>query len=102
MRLATSASLCLLLAAAATTSVSAQNVSNTNTTTDADAADAADDRPLMYDLCDVPDYYKDFLAKSTNPLEWLMEDLALHVEATHRNMNLPNIAEVRGEGTCIY
>lgn len=28
-----------------------------------------------------------------------MEDLALHLEATHRNTALPNIAEVRGDGT---
>lgn len=53
----------------------------------------------MYDLCNVSDYYKDFLSSSQNPLDWIMEDLALHLEATHRNTALPNIAEVRGDGT---
>jgi hypothetical protein len=85
----TTTALLLLLAAATTTSiVSAQTVFNAT--------------GPMYDLCDVSDYYADFLAKSQNPVEWVMEDLALHLEATHRNTALPNIAEVRGDGTSIY
>jgi hypothetical protein len=55
-----------------------------------------------YDLCDVADYYSELLAKSTNPLDWVMDEVALHVEATHRNQALPNVANVRGDGTFLF
>jgi hypothetical protein len=122
-------SISVLLSLYAATSVSAQNAtnetsvepetdteSNTTTTTTtstlapvlppADGFNATGGPP--YDQCDVSDYYARLLATSSNPLDWVMEELALHIEATHRNTELPNIATVRGDGTllrmvvCLY